>query len=82
MSERAVGGFPIVNRTTETLEISVLYADGTEEPFWEVTPGESSAPIECVHDTLVARTEKGQEVARHGPFEGCDDSIWVIDPAS
>jgi hypothetical protein len=81
-SEREGESILVINRTSERLEIFIRYADGTEEPFfYDVPPGESRFPVECVSYALIARKTDGTTVAQRGPFESCDDSDWVIDSA-
>jgi hypothetical protein len=81
-------GFPIDNRTDSRLFIYVVIgpsgtvSDKVEEVLRTEIPPHSTRPseMECSSAVLVARTEKGREVARREDTDECDASRWVIDP--
>ena len=83
-------GFPIDNRTDSRLFIYVVIgpsgpaSDEPEEVLRIEIPPRSTRPseMECSSAELVARTEKGREVARREDTDECDVSRWVIEPST
>ncbi len=76
-------GLPVVNHTDKVIEIFGVNLDGQEVQLSEVPPrSEFDSYIACAKGELVARTTEGDEVARRGPFDDCNTSLWIIEQPS
>jgi hypothetical protein len=77
---------PVENQTNMTLTIyAIVWVAGPashkqvkEVPLAEIPPlGTESMPGSCDNAELVARNQRGDEVARHEPTRVCDPESWV-----
>ena len=80
---RDTGGVSIVNASSETVTVVVLYLTG-ESDLAAYRAGESSVENNmlnreegCTRVTMVARTEDGREIDRQEPPICCDEE-WRI----
>jgi hypothetical protein len=82
--ESSRNGLTIDNRTSEPLHIFARRPDGSERAVAPVIPpipphAYFESDFLCAAGELVARNQRGELVARRGPFEECNLEPWVIE---
>jgi hypothetical protein len=78
-------GLRVENRTDRTIVVvAPPPPGGTEDVVYaRIAPHTSARTgLDCASILLIARTEDGEEIARRGPFDDCNQKDWVIEPPS